>query len=75
MVKVICLRENKVAGLQSADHSLYLQIELEPLSKTGADLWVQNHVILSPLIVRTRPTPAPCGRRKTSFRLVVVQYL
>lgn len=33
-VKVICLRENKVAGLQSADHSLYLQIELEPLSKT-----------------------------------------
>ncbi|XP_063679935.1 ubiquitin-like modifier-activating enzyme ATG7 isoform X2 [Bolinopsis microptera] len=35
VVKVICLRENKVAGQQSVDHSLYLEVELEPLSNTG----------------------------------------
>ena len=35
VIKVICLRENKVAGQQSVDHSLFLEIQLQPLSQTG----------------------------------------
>ena len=42
VVKVVCLRENKTSGRQSIDHSLLLEVQLEPLPVSGV---VQNLII------------------------------